>query len=339
MKMKDYYLYRIPIAILFFVCILDARTVISGAADAVEVCLKTVVPSLFPFIFFSGLFRIAMEKTSFPFLRPFGRLCKLPAGCENIFILGLIGGYPVGAKCVYDSYRNGQISIQIANRMLGFCNNAGPAFIIGMVSFLFEQKYIGWIIWSIQIISAIVTGYLTPSICYTNKRINNTNNMDITLTFKQSITAIATVCGWIIIFRAILEVLSKWILWLLPEYWKASVAGILELTNGILLLSNVSSAHLRFLLANLFLSMGGLCIALQTISIASELNFRIYFLEKILQSTISLLISVPVCIILFPGNIFFGLTIWTLITLAIGLLILFFLKMCWKKTDRYCIIL
>ncbi len=49
------------------------------------------------------------------------------------FIMGIISGYPVGAKIVTEFRKNGDCSRAEAERLLAFTNNSGPLFIIGTV--------------------------------------------------------------------------------------------------------------------------------------------------------------------------------------------------------------
>ncbi len=49
------------------------------------------------------------------------------------FIMGIISGYPVGAKIVTEFRKNGECSKVEAERLLSFSNNSGPLFIIGTV--------------------------------------------------------------------------------------------------------------------------------------------------------------------------------------------------------------
>jgi len=110
-------------------------------------CLESVVPSLFPFLILSGIITTSFTGVEVKILRPVGRLCGIPSGGESLLLIGLIGGYPVGAQCIYRAYETGQISKVDAQRMLGFCNNAGPAFIFGITASLFDSLIYPWLIW------------------------------------------------------------------------------------------------------------------------------------------------------------------------------------------------
>ena len=49
----------------------------------------------------------------------------------SAFILGVLCGYPIGAKTAVDLYKNSYISKKEAENLICFSNNSGPLFIIG----------------------------------------------------------------------------------------------------------------------------------------------------------------------------------------------------------------
>ena len=105
-----------------------------------------------------------------------------------------------------------------------------------------------------------------------------------------------TVCGWIVLFRLVLAFLNKWVVRFLPVVLQILVAGCLELSNGCLLLNHVQREDVRFILASVMLALGGLCVAMQTVSVTDKLGTGLYFPGKMLQ----MLCSMILCIILHP---------------------------------------
>ena len=63
--------------------ILDGRTAIDGARQGIELCLRTVIPSLFPFFVLSILLTSSLLGSSLAVLRPLGRLFGMPDGAES----------------------------------------------------------------------------------------------------------------------------------------------------------------------------------------------------------------------------------------------------------------
>lgn len=277
--------------------ILDSQTVLQGAQDGVMLCLQMVIPSLFPFFFISGLVNQSFLGYTGKALRPIGRACGIPAGAESLMILGLTGGYPVGAQAISSAYENGSITKRDAERMLGFCNNAGPAFVFGMAASIFENKWIPCALWGILIVSALLTGMILPgkSNCVCRIPQNGKNKP-----LEQALKAISIVCGWVILFRVLIFFLNRWFLWLLPTNWTVIFSGLLELTNGCIELHNSFAPAFQFAALAGLLSFGGFCVGLQTVSVAGKLSCKTYFIGKLLQTIISVALSIVFCIFVFP---------------------------------------
>ena len=278
-------------ALAMLILILDARTALKGAKEGVTLCLYTVIPSLFPFLIFSCLINSATTGLKISILTPISKLCGIPAGSESLLLLGLIGGYPVGAQSIYYAYKNEALTQQDAHRMLGFCSNAGPAFIFGMMSSLFAQKRAILMLWIIHVLSAIIVGIMLPNKSRYKCKMNYGQRISIVSSLEISIKIMANICGWVILFRVIISFLSYWILWILPQPLQSFVVGILELSNGCISLYHIASSGIRFILASVILSFGGICVYMQTKSVTKELGIGKYFPGKIMQSIVSFMLS------------------------------------------------
>lgn len=278
-------------ALAMLVLILDGKTALLGAQQGVQLCLQTVVPSLFPFFFLTNLLTSSLAGVPSRALRPLGKLFGVPEGTEPLLLAGLLGGYPAGAQSVVQSYRAGQISRQEGERLLAFCNQPGPAFLFGMVGFLFPRRWMVWLLWAIVLFSSLVTARFLgdmPGKAIALPKKNPTSPL------SAALRATGTVCGWVVIFRVILAFLGRWALWLVPVEGQALLSGLLELTNGCLLLGGVPDMRLRFVLAVVLLTFGGLCVGLQTLSLLEGLSSRSYLLGKLLQTVIALSLALAV---------------------------------------------
>lgn len=273
--------------------ILDSKTALSGATEGIDLCIRTVIPALFPFFVLSALLTGSVLGTKPSFLRPIGWLCGIPKGAETILVTGLLGGYPVGAQCISHAYASGQLTKRDAQRMLGFCNNAGPAFLFGMTGFLFESKSVPFVLWIIHILSALITGALLPGKSQEQIETSAQNKPGIGQVLQLSLKNTAIVCGWVVLFRILLAFMELWFLWLAAEPLQIVITGVMELTNGYMDLVCIENDRLRFILASLFLGFGGLCVALQTASVAGQsgLSLKYYFPGKVIQTAISAVLA------------------------------------------------
>lgn len=271
--------------------ILDSSIALEGAADGLELCLQTVIPSLFPFFMLSSLLTESLHGSVIRCLRPLGKHMGLPAGAEAILMVGALGGYPMGAACISQAVSEKRISPGDAARMMAFCNNPGPAFIFGIAGMMFDTYWAGWLLWAIQLAGAIIAGLLVPGKSLRMSQPGELKHPSLSTCLHSSIRSMAGVCGWVILFRVLLRFLDCWFLWALPAEMRILVCGLTELTNGCCMLREIRDPGLRFILCSVLLSFGGLCVGLQTNSVAQGVPMNWYFPGKLLHSGISLLIA------------------------------------------------
>jgi len=292
----------ISAAVIMLVLILDSKTALYGAREGIKLCLHTVVPSLFPFFVLSPIINSSIAGNDISFLRPLEMACGIPKGCSSLLLLGLFGGYPVGAQAIADAYRQGQISKGTAQRLIGFCNNAGPAFIFGMTATLFTSHVVPWIIWLIHITSAIIVGCLLPGKITECGVIALPKPMSATAVLEKAIKTTLLVCGWVLLFRVVISFCERWFLWLLPTWLIPIISGMLELTNGYCLMQKILSENLRFMLCSSLLSFGGLCVMMQTFSVTGSCGTGLYIPCKLLQTAISVILAYFLQFFLFESD-------------------------------------
>ena len=273
------------------ILILDSKTALQGAREGLSLCIQAVIPSLFPFFVFSILLTGSLTGQAIPLLRPIGRLTGVPRGAESIFLTGILGGYPVGAQSVASAFKHGQLSRQDARRMMGFCSNAGPSFLFGIIGPVFGDIRMVWLLWLIHIASAVLVGILLPGKCHKSLTPSLCHPVTFPLALQSAIKAMASVCGWVVLFRVILAFGNRWIFWAFPSEVQVVLSGILELTNGCCALGNIEDLGLRFVICSGLLAFGGVCVTMQTISVAAEICLGYYFPGKVMQTLFSIILS------------------------------------------------
>lgn len=275
--------------------ILDNRVAFAGAAKGVELCIKTVIPSLFPFLFLSGIISAAFQGVRLPMLRFPGMLFSLPKRMDYCLIPAFLGGYPIGAQCAFQACQSGLIQKAEAERMLAFCSNAGPAFIFGILSSGFRRKWLVWAVWGIQILSAWTAARL-----FSNFRPSQSEAAEVRTAaasnrqMETAILAMLKICGWVILFRVVAAFLDKWILLAVSTPWRVMMIGLLELSNGCCCLNLIQQESLRFIICNFILAFGGICVAYQTASVCPGLEMGYYYAGKLLQGMTAVLLSAAV---------------------------------------------
>lgn len=300
--------------------ILDNEVAVNGAWEGLAFCLITIIPTLFPFFFLSNLLCSRISSGGIRFLRPLGRILRIPAGSELLFFTGLLGGFPVGARAIQTALDENRLTQADARRMLCFCNNCGPAFLFGMSAALFEAWWIPWLLFGFQFLSAIIVSLLIPASPSTPMKTTATTT-SLPKMLENALRSIAGVCGWVILFRTLLSFLEKYVLFRVPAAVRVIVTGFLEISNGCFALPIITDPRLQLILCSWLLAFGGLCVMMQTWFAAQSVDKRLYLPSKLLQSSICATLTCGVCV--HPmGLIFAGTTVILMILL--------------QKTEKRC---
>lgn len=290
---------------------------IAAAETGLMLCVNVIIPSLFPFFVLSTLtlqlgiaryFGKALE----PVMRP---LFNVGGACSTAFVLGFIGGYPVGAKTVIGLYESGGCSKAEAERLLSFCNNSGPAFIFGVVGAgIFSSSAAGLLLYLVHSLASVCVGFIFRFWgCKDEKkggvRLPAPPAKRFTPAFIESVkSAFQTtlnICGFVIFFTVFIKLL--FLSGLLPfiasaigavfapfgfdKAWaERLLTGLIELTSGVWSLQGASGSFSQSLaMAAFMLGWAGLSIHCQVLSFIGEsgLSVRTYIYGKILQGSIS----------------------------------------------------
>lgn len=122
---------------------------------------NSVLPSLLPFFIatellsYTGIIEVLGKKLN-KFMRP---IFNVPGEGAFAFIMGIISGYPIGAKIVTNFRQNGICTKEEGERLLAFTNNSGPLFIIGTVGIsLFFDTRTGILLFLSHILACISVG-------------------------------------------------------------------------------------------------------------------------------------------------------------------------------------
>ncbi len=282
----------IAAALTMLILILDAKTALSGAVEGVQLCIQVVIPSLLPLFFLSIFLTDALSSISPGFLTPLGRFCRIPGNTQALLVLGLLGGYPTGAQSVAEACRAGYLSKEDGRRLLGFCSNAGPAFVFAMGATQFQDPRIPMVLWLIHILSALITGRILPSFDSEITALPPKNSsISPTAAMGKTLRTLSFVCGWVILFRVLLTFADRWFLWYFPEEIRTAIHIFLELANGCAELDRITNEGLRMMLFSAGLGFGGICVLMQTVSVTGSLGLGMYLPGKLIQCTLSLLLT------------------------------------------------
>jgi len=311
-NLKKYFLTCLILLFLISL-IIFSNTNFEAAKNGFILWTNSVLPALFPFFIASEL----MSQTNLPYilgkiLTPFMKpLFNVTGEGSLALILGSISGNPVGAKTICNLKKEHSISKVEAERLISFCNNTSPLFILGTVGIsLFKDKHIGTILLFSNIIASFLVG-----LCF---RFWKKNNLEVTFnenkfnyknkpikisdignilgdTIKNSINTSLQIGGFIVLFSIIISILkNSGIYFQIPEL-NTLFYGIIEMTNGVNLSSSLfyNTPLTSILLTSFLLGFGGISVLLQVYSIISKENISIkpYLLGKVLQGFFSSIIT------------------------------------------------
>lgn len=155
----------IPACICVFTVflILFSSDNLTAAKSGLLLWASSVVPSLLPFFIATELLGYTNIVSVFgKFLNKFMRpIFNVPGEGAFALIMGIISGYPVGAKIVCNLKAQRICTNEECERLLAFTNNSGPLFIIGTVGVsLFSSNTIGFKLFFVHLVSCLLVGFL-----------------------------------------------------------------------------------------------------------------------------------------------------------------------------------
>ncbi len=189
----------------------------SGASAGLSLCAGILIPSLFPFMVLSSF--ALYSGADYPIVRLLGKgavkLLRLPARSVSIFLFSLLGGYPIGPKLIASCVERGELDAHQAQRMLSFCSNAGPAFVVSAVGFgILGNVAAGLVLLGAQVLSALVIA-LGSSLFEKERPVYRQMKPPATpigLSFVRSVTDSASsmmaLCAFVVVFAVILRMLD-----------------------------------------------------------------------------------------------------------------------------------
>ena len=286
---------------------------INGAKDGLALCFNVIVPSLFPFFVLSSLvvdlgLAAYLGRAMEGLMRP---LFRVSGSCAAAVALGFIGGYPVGARTALQLYEQGLCSKTEAERLLAFCNNSGPAFILGVVGAgVFGDSRVGLLLYLTHALASLVVGLLfrfyggserSRSPRPQSKPIQAvTIPAAFTGAVTRSLQSTLNICAFVVFFAVVLQLMSACGVFTLlanllslagfqPEWARRLVAGLLELSSGVSSLQGSTQLAGRVSMAAFMLGWAGLSVHCQVLSflVDSGLSAKTYLAGKLFHGLIA----------------------------------------------------
>ena len=276
----------ISLILIIMIMLFHQQIYSDGIRHGFLFCINILVPSIFPFMFLSSFI------IKSPIINSIGRIFSgitkflfyLPGCTAPAIILGLIGGYPTGAKIVQNLFEQNLINEEQANRLICFNIGAGPAFIISVAGgILLKDRKAGIVIFICQILLSLIIGITLGIHARINKKelfenqisaIRHSNiSISIINSCQDAVNSTISMCSLIIIFYSFLSIANEFIQKYAdifpPLVYKIIIPIMLEVNSACVSISNNLKSPILITFA---ISWGGMCVHLQIISIISQIK-------------------------------------------------------------------
>ena len=274
-----------------------------GIKNGLALCITTLIPSLFIFLVLSQYI------SSGSVVAILDKLLKTPSKiifrhsgvCTGVLIMALIGGYPVGARCIASLYKTNILDKQSASKLSLMAVCSGPGFVINFVGqALIKNKTAGAILFISQLVSCVIVALICAHLINPKDIIVSTRIKSETKTFVQSVNdgCIATVnmCAMVLVFSAIISVCDS-VLKESPVLCD-TICCLLEITTAC----NKLCTRLPLYTTSFLIGFGGICVHFQIFSALKDIgiNKTLFFFMRIIQGIISGLATYILLILINP---------------------------------------
>lgn len=256
--------------------LLHIPDVMDGVRSALLLCARSVIPSLLVFMVLSDcITALVLEKESLV------RHAKWVA-----FILGAVCGFPVGAVVCETLVCRGAISKEDAERLLPFCNNASPAFVLGVVgNGLYGDLRMGALVFFAQFFVAfcMVLSVKSAPCTFVMPPVDSLKTLFLNAVEKTA-SSVLRITVLVSFFSAILSVARRY----MSSSAFAFSSAFLEIGNGVAATTAIPQPY-GFALCGFACGWSGLCVLLQVLFASRSIKVKTkrYVLSKALQGVLT----------------------------------------------------
>ena len=294
------------VLLLVFAFLTDQKDASSAISLSLCRCARSLIPSLFPCMVLSSLVGAlgGGELLGKLFGGAFSFVFGISGPSASALILGFLCGFPVGASYAVSLYKNGSISKDELEKLIGLASVPSPAFTVNVVgSSLFDSKELG-----IALACAVIFSSFLCSLIFRGKRRTASSREMISLPPKkvsiasafssaisESALSMLRVCACVVFFSAVSAMLTK----KLPTSLGLAVSGFLEFSGGCDSVAR-SASPIAFPLCAAILGWSGLSVHFQIISVCGDtVSYKKYYIISLLKSAFSFITAFVVKMLLF----------------------------------------
>lgn len=297
-------IFTVMCLLLFVIFIFNSNIVSESIRSSINLCTQTIIPSLFPFFIISELLISSNMWSDVEKIidKPFNIIFGLSGMSLYPVIIGMLCGFPVGAKVTMSLLDKNCISKKEAERVLCLCNNPSPTFIINVVGIsIYSNKKLGIIFWCTTILTTIIIGLgckflfgkvhtISPS---PNPLKSKIKALKLSQIIGESVSPMLKTCAYIIFFAALMECLKKYMIAIgINTHVMTILHGIIELSGGVISVSSLNPSPLSMCLLAFIIGWSGISVHLQIMSICQNHNISLkpYIAAKSVQGLLNTII-------------------------------------------------
>lgn len=287
----------ITCALVFFLSLFASDKIAHSVKSALSLCANVIIPSVFPFIVISDFLYAYMYFSPKDLIGgAFEKLFKINRAGLYAFVLGILCGFPLGVKCTSELYKSGKISRDEAERLIGFCNNTGPAFLVSGIGLgLRKNANDGLFLYFVMVLSAVITGIVFSRGRHLQKGCSENlrqNSFSFTASIKNAGVNTLHICSYLTFFACIVGMLRNTIG---ENYTYLSIIPFLEVGSATSILSKTRllSPRLSLALSSFAVGFSGFSVHLQALSFISDTDIRtgMYFIMKLFEGVLSFMLT------------------------------------------------
>ena len=245
--------------------LLCSQAALESARAGLSLCAQMIVPSLLPFFMLSSLL-------------------------QQLGLPGILGRL---LSPVVRLRRSGALTREQAERALAFCNNSGPAFLVGAAGVgVFHSAGYGLLLYGVHVLSAVIIGMLFAPRNGGFPPEERAQIAAVSLAqalpeaVRSAVRAVLTVSGFVVTFSVVTGMLDA--SGLLPalvgtlsarlglelHFARALCTGVLELGTGIGAMQGLTPTPANLALAAFLIGWGGVSVHCQTAAVLAGTDIK-----------------------------------------------------------------
>jgi sporulation integral membrane protein YlbJ len=276
---------------ILLIIIIQPETATKGIKNGITLLLTIIIPSLFPFLVLASF--ISSSKSFYTLSGIFKPLTtKIFKINKNGFIpilMGLTGGYPIGAKVTADLYKSNRLTQNEAERLMLFTVNSGPAFALTAVGTnMLGNSLLGIILYISTILTSLTIGFFCRFLS-DKRELEQNNNVAPEKTESAFINSVASganaiinISAWVLTFSCLSEIIFSFNLGEKPALF---LNAIMEVSNGCKVCSPIVSLPL----ISAILGFGSFSVICQVSPYLKVCNVKMkhFLVSRILNASLS----------------------------------------------------